>query len=127
MKVKHYFIIVFSALFFICLSGCQTNVEETYTVWTDVGTYSEFYSLTNTTLNDGMYIRLEIPSSSWNQMSASLTDEGKHEWTKDKLKDWFIGRGFGETESNQEISWLSTIDHGLIASRTGSTVYMLLK
>ena len=117
------------AIFFAALSlnSCKSNAEETYTVWTDVATYSEFESAFNTTLDNGYYLRLEFTSSQWSQISPSLTNVGKHRWTKDQIKDWLIGRGFGDTESTRESAWMTTIDHGLIASRTNSTVYLILK
>ena len=109
------------------LAGCADSDEEnTYTVWTDITTYSEFQSAFNTTLNDGYYVRLEFTSSQWSQISSSLT-EGRHDWTRDKIKEYFIGRNFGSTEAEREVSWLMTINHGFIASRTGSLVYMIAK
>ena len=110
-------------------SSCLNNVnrEDTYTVWTDFSSYSEFESTFGTTLNDGMYVRLEFTSSQWSQMSSSLTSEGRHSWTKSQIKDWLLGRGFGDSESTKESAWLTTIDHGFIASRTSNTVYYILK
>ena len=74
-----------------------------------------------------MYIRLEITASQWNQISSSLTSEGRHSWTKSQIKDWLLGRGFGDSESTKESAWFATIDHGFIASRTGNIVYYILK
>ena len=132
MKNRKLSFIMVLALLFTSLSliGCQNNTdddEDTYTVWTDVGTYSEFQSTFNTTLDDGMYVRLEFSASQWSQISGSLTSEGKHSWTKSQIKDWLVGRGFGDSESTKESAWMTTIDHGVIASRTGSTVYYILK
>ena len=121
--------LVFSILVLMFFNGCQNDVDDTdsYTVWTDVGTYSEFTSAFNTTLNDGMYVRLEFTNSQWNQINPSLTNEGKHNWSQDKIKDWLTGRGFGDYEANKESSWFATIDHGFIASRTENTVYFIMK
>jgi len=118
-------ILLFTILIAIIIAfvGCKTNVDETYTVWTDFSSYTDF----KTTLSDGYYIRLEFTNDQWNQFSSSLTSEGRHYWTKDQIKDWLIGRGFGNSESTQEVAWLTTIDHGFIATRTGNTVYYLLK
>ena len=126
-KKIYFFGIVTFLLVSLSFFSCKSNSEETYTVWTDVGTYSEFQSAFNTTLDDGMYLRLEFTSSQWSQLSQSLTNEGKYSWTKDQIKDWLIGRGFGDSESTRESAWMTTIDHGLIASRTNSTVYLILK
>ena len=48
-----------------------------------------------------MYIRLEITASQWNQISSSLTNEGRHSWTKSQIKDWLLGQGFGDSESQK--------------------------
>jgi hypothetical protein len=108
--------------------GCKqpTDSEPTYAVWTDSGTYAEFQSaFGGATLGDGYYSRLDITNAQFSQMS--LPNEYKHDWTESQIYDWFIGRGFGSTEANREKSWLITMNHGLIASRSGNIVYMLIK
>ncbi|SFI98331.1 hypothetical protein SAMN04487775_1102 [Treponema bryantii] len=129
MKIKNFGLLAVVAFCFTILScsNPSTPSEETYTVWTDVSTYSAFQSDFNTTLNDGMYVRLELTTSQWDQISSSLTSEGRHSWTKSQIKDWLLGRGFGDSESTKESAWFATIDHGFLASRTGNTVYYILK
>ncbi|MBQ9280597.1 MAG: hypothetical protein IJ207_00145 [Treponema sp.] len=131
MKRRKNLLLVVYVIFALSLNftSCRSEVdsEETYIVWTDVSTYSEFTSSFNTTLNDGYYIRLEFTSNQWSQILPTLTSEGRHNWEKSKIKEWFIGRGFGESEATKEVSWFMTISHGFIASRTGSTVYYILK
>ncbi|GHU42590.1 hypothetical protein FACS1894190_12090 [Spirochaetia bacterium] len=114
--------------FGLIVIGCDNDPEPdpTYTVWTDTTFYSE-YSNKLGTLNNGYYIHVEVNNSQWNELVTSLTNEGKHSWTEKEIYNWFIGRGFGNTEADQEKAWLLTIDHGFIASRSGSIVYMLLK
>jgi len=121
-------ILLLSLVFGTILTGCKEPEpdEPRYTVWTDTITYSE-YSSTFGTLNDGYYIRYELTSSGWNTIASSLTDEGKHNWTEGDIKNWFIGRGFGDTEANNAKAWLITTSHGFIASRSGTIVYMILK
>ena len=94
-------LIIISVISFF--SSCQNNVdsEDSYTIWTDLSSYSEFESTFGTTLNDGMYVRLEFTSSQWSQLSSSLTSEGRHSWTKSQIKDWLLGRGFGDSESTR--------------------------
>lgn len=118
------------SLILLCTTfmGCPQNLDiDTYTVWTDTGTYTEFTTAFGSTLDDGMYIRLEFTNEMWNQIKTTLTNDGKHQWSKDKIKDWLLGRGFGEYEATKESSWLTTTDHGFIATRTGNTVYYILK
>ena len=82
MKRIFFGLLIISVISFF--NSCQNNVdsEDSYTVWTDLSTYSEFQSTFGTTLDDGMYVRLEFTSSQWSQMSGSLTNEGRHSWTK---------------------------------------------
>lgn len=84
-----------------------------------MGTYQQFENAFGITLDDNQYVRLEFTDEMWNQIKPSLTNDGKH--------DWLIGRGFGDSEANKESSWLATIEHGFLASRTGNTVYLILK
>ena len=132
MKRKGFLLLVVVAFCFAAIScsnpsSSSTPSEATYTVWTDLSTYSDFQTVFNTTLDDGLYLRLEFTSAQWNQISGSLTSEGRHSWTKSQIKDWLLGRGFGDSESTKESAWFATIDHGFIASRTGNTVYLILK
>jgi hypothetical protein len=118
------FLVMFLALTF---TGCpEPDSDPTYTVWTDITSYSEYYSVFGS-LSDGYFTRYEFSSSEWNSISPSLTSEGRHNWTESQIKNWFIGRGFGNTEATQQVAWLLTINHGFIASRDGNVVDMLLK
>ena len=111
----------------IILTGCKHEPSDpTYTVWTDTMSYSEFQSAFET-MDDGTYFRYEYTSSEWDSIKNSLTNEGKYNWTESEINKWFIGRGFGNSEANQETAWLMTIKHGFIASRSGPLVYMILK
>jgi hypothetical protein len=116
--------------FGIMLTGCSPSTSgsasHTYTVWTYSVSYSQFYSQFGA-LNDGWYRRIEIFNSEFSQMSPSLPKEYKHVWTESQLYDWFIGRDFTSTDANKAKVWLVTMNHALIASRSGSTVYMLIK
>ena len=78
-------------------------------------------------MTDGYYVRYEFTSSEWNVISPSLTNEGKHNRTESQIRNRFIGRGFGNFEAAQETAWLMTINHGFIADRSGSIVYMDFK
>ena len=125
LKIKP--VIIMALLFAFAFTGCEIEpAETTYTVWTDVVTYSEYQSLFGT-LSNGYYIRYQFTSAEWNAISPSLTSEDRFKWTESQIKKWFIGRGFGNYEANQETAWFITINHGFIAERTGSLVNMILK
>jgi hypothetical protein len=119
-------IIIITLIIIIGCSDPEPEQDPTYTVWTDLITYTEYYNAFGS-LSDGHYIRYEFTSSEWNSISPSLTSEGRNNWTESQIKNWFIGRGFINSEANQETAWLMTINHGFIASRSGSLVYMILK
>jgi hypothetical protein len=112
-------------LFSITIISCkEPDSDPTYTIWTDTTTYSDFQDVFGE-LDDGWYLRFEIKN--WDEVSPTLPNEEKKKWTEDQINKWFIGRGFGNYEANKETAWLITIDHGFLASRSGSIVYMLIK
>ncbi len=81
------------------LVGCSHDSgdsEPRYTVWTDVGTYSDFQSSFQKTLNDGMFLYAEFTNQQFAQIAPTLSgaSDHKHSWTKAQLRDWFVGRGF---------------------------------
>ena len=128
-RINLWFVIpVIVILFSITIISCsEPDSDPTYTLWTDTISYSEFTNAFSATLSDGYYVRFEFTNSDWAEISPSLTNEGKKKWTETQIKNWFIGRGFGNYEANKETAWLITIDHGFLATRSGSLVYMLLK
>lgn len=60
------------------------------------------------------------------QSAGNAPAEFKHNWTEDELKKYFVGRGFDSTAS-KTVAWLVTVNHGFVASRSGSIVYYILK
>lgn len=114
------------------LLGCSHDSGDTeprYTVWTDSGTYSEFEKSFEVSLDDGQFLYLEFTNEQFSQLSPSLhgQDDYKHSWTKAQLKDWFIGRGFDDENANEWSAWLISINHGMIASRRGNLVNLIIK
>ena len=77
----------------------QSCSDEKYTVWTGSETYSEFYNLTQVTINDGYYIRWEITESQWNEFSKKLSKKERNRWDEETIKKWlktFIRRFFSQ-------------------------------
>lgn len=138
---KFNFVAVLLIAFCLFFASCQVDSddgEDTYTVWVDSGSYSELEAEVNQSLSgtgksfsleSGEYVRGELAEDAWNTMYSSVcsADYYKHEWTKDEIKDWFIGHYFGEEEANQETAWLTTVNHGILVSRTGNVAYMIVK
>ncbi len=124
MKKTVFQLVILTLIMVFAMQSCS---EEKYTVWTDSGTYSEFQSAFNTTLDDGYYVRVELDSEQWAEISKGLTSEGRHKWDEETIKKWFISNGFGDTEATKESAWLALIDHGFLATRTGNIVYFILK
>jgi hypothetical protein len=126
-------ILVITLVFGTMLISCPTEPDEptypskptTYTVWTDSVSYSEFQNTVGA-LNDGYYRKFELTNSEFNSMS-SLPNEYKHNWTEEQIYNWFIGRDFISSEANQLKAWVITTNHCFIASRSGGTVYILIK
>ena len=129
MKKKFCLVLIALSLAFI-FSSCSTDdddSETTYTVWTDFGTYAEFQSSFNQTLEDNHYSSWELTNQQFKQLSSYLTDEYKHNWTKSQIKDWLIGRGFDNSVSTENVAWITTSDHCMLATRSGNLVYFILK
>ena len=126
IKKFRFAILALLLIFGTILIGCSNDVEPTFTVWTETTSYAEFQSVFGP-LNDGFYIRIELTVAEFNLIRPDLSNEFRRNWTEDQIFNWFIGRGFGHTEARQETSWLLTINHGFIASRSGQIVHMLIK
>jgi len=125
--MKHYkycAFVVIIAIFVIILAGCDLDSNKTYTVWSYTSSYSE-YSKNFGSLNDGYYRRIEIFSGEINY--SAIPNEYKYNWTENEIYNWFLGRGFISSESNEMKAWVITHEHCIVASRSGSIVYMLIK
>jgi hypothetical protein len=122
--MKKFFILLTAVLMTVCFQSCS---DDKYTVWTETGSYSAWIDSSQPAITDGYYKRLEITNDEWEQISKSLTNEGKHRWSEDEINKWFLGCGFGSSEATKETSWLVTINHGFVVMRDGYLVYMILK
>jgi len=123
-------IAVITFIFAVMLTGCDFYEFfgiETYTVWTGSQSYSVFSNQFGT-LRDGDISMEVLTDSEFNQISKSLSDNNKHSWTEDDLKEWFsYSRGFNSNKAEEGVKWLKAIKHGWLCSRYGSVVYILVK
>lgn len=128
MKTKN---LLFFGIFFVAaiLLGCQNNSELSYTVWTDVSSYSDYEKMFNDTLYDGYYKYLEFSNEQFSQMESILAAQNdyRHNWTEEELQKYFVGRGFDSKTASETVAWLVTVNHGFVASRSGDIVYYILK
>ena len=127
MKNKYLFFGIQAILLLsgLTLTGCQTEPsEKTYTVWSFTTSYSDYLN-TFGTLNDGYYRKTEVFSGELNY--SAIPTEYKRNWTENELYNWFLGRGFISSESNEMKAWVITHEHCIVASRSGGIVYMLIK
>jgi hypothetical protein len=135
MRRKWWIGLILALVFGTLLIGCPTEPgggPSRYTVWTDILTYAEYKSEfvtqdNNFDLNDNEYLRATITSSGWSQISPTLPNQGKHNWTESELKSYFTGRGLSSAQATTETAWLITTSHALFAIRSGNNVYILLK
>ena len=127
------FIFIGLATVMLAFLGCSHDAgdsEPRYTVWTDAVTYTEFQQSFGRELSEGMFIYGQFSNEEFAQISQSLTTSGddyKHSWTKSQIKDWFVGRGFDDVNANEWSAWLVSVDHGMIASRRGDIVDLIVK
>lgn len=131
MKRRKILALIGLASLMLVFLGCShdADTEPQYIVWTDVGTYTEFQASFKMNLNDGTFIYAEFTNEQFSQISSSLVglDDYKRSWTKSQLKDWFVGRGFDDANANEWSAWLISINHGMIASRRGNLVDLIIK
>jgi hypothetical protein len=108
--------------------GCDTETPEpTYKVWTDSISYSDYFTLFGFELNDGYWASSEFTNEEFSSYLQSVPNAESNNWTENQIYNWFIGRGFDNTEANQAKAWLMTVNHGGIAYRRGSIVYGITK
>lgn len=131
MKPINFLSFVGLASLMLAFFGCShdADTEPRYTVWTAAGTYTDFQNSFKVSLDDGQFLYLEFTNEQFSQMSSSLVgqDDYKHSWTKSQLKDWFVGRGFDDANANEWSAWLISVNHGMIASRRGNLVDLIIK
>ena len=123
-KLFHLLTIVILLITAISFQSCS---DEKYTVWTETDYYSDWIKAGGEAISEGNYVKVEIASANWPEMSKSLTNEGKHRWDEATIKKWLIGNGFGEYEATKEAAWLSLVNHGIIVHHENNMIHMILK
>ncbi len=123
-KLSSLIVLVILAITAITFQSCSS---ETYTIWTETDSYSEFISSFERTLDDGYYLKLELSSSQWEDFSKSLTNVDRHKWGESSIKNWLSNHGFDDSKAQKEASWFTTINHGFLVVRQGSQVHFIVK
>lgn len=117
------------------LASCDTPMDKQeirYTVWRGHLPYKEFEKVFRGTLIQGIledkhFMWYEFDAAQWGRLSKNLSDTGKYMWTKDQIKKWLLDEGLSEEQAAKVLTWLTTVEHGYIASRYGDTVELLFK
>ena len=118
---------LFSIFFLLVISSCQIDTDPTYAVWTSTATYSEFEEVFGT-LEHGYFLKFEKSDKDWDEDFAPVLElASSQKLTETEIKNWFISRGFGPIESSRETTWIISVNHGFIANRNGTSVYMIIK
>lgn len=102
-------------------------IEATDTFWTVKFSYSKFIDAFREELYDNHHSMWELETDQFELLTYSIEDEFKHEWTEANLQDWLICRGFDETVSKQKAVGLNSMPHGMLATRSGNDVYLIIK
>ena len=132
MKSKKFWkgIFVLILVFGIMLIGCETEHDDPiYTVWTNTFNFSTSDSWFGD-LQDGYYKRFELSNSDFEQeKSINFVNKNglQNKWTEDQIYSYLIGLNFSSDIAKQQSSWLVSINHGCIGSRTGESLYVILK
>jgi len=124
--------VLIMAVFAVMFTSCLEEQPATYDVWTEVISYYSFqdkyYGVLATgypTLSTGYYNTWTI--NNWSTWVYNLPNSGKKTWTEDDIRNYLLQRNFSYTKASEETAWLITVNHGLIATRTGDYVYLLHK
>ncbi|MCQ2604633.1 MAG: hypothetical protein MJ215_06325 [Spirochaetia bacterium] len=132
--MRRKFLLIASSLLLVLLviglSGCTLTVDSghhSYTVWTDACSYWDFQMESGRHLFDGECASVRFSESEFNAFRHFLTQDGRHRWSEVQIYDWLAWRGLGMYEARNAADWLTDINHGFIAVRDGSVVYMILK
>jgi hypothetical protein len=109
--------------------GGGSGNDVKYTVWTRTLSYSEYSSgvFKNFTMDSGEYYRAGLDSSNWDILSDFRNSSSKQSMTETQIKNWLKGNGFSDNIATEQTTWLKSATHGFIASRSGSTVYVIIK
>lgn len=110
----------------------QPEQETKYTVWINRSTYKDFKNAFKRPLDDGKYLYVEYPAENWQKVLNEITDKRsgwqQRSWTEQQIKDWFLDHGFDQQTTTERATWLiKEVEHGLIISRTDTTMYYLIK
>ena len=76
---------------------------------------------------DNGYDIQEFDAAQWNNISKSLTDNGKFMWTEDRITTWLLDNGFSKEQTPEIVQRITTIEHGILIFRTGDAVDYLIK
>ena len=133
-------LLIAGMIMLLSLSACNTPAsnntqkpeqEKKYTVWTNRSPYKEFKDGFKEVLEDGEYLYAKYTPENWQKVLENITNNsnwGRRSWTEQEIRDWFLDHGFDKKTATERATWLiKTVEHGLIASRTGITVYYLIK
>jgi uncharacterized repeat protein (TIGR02543 family) len=99
--------------------------EKTYKVYTRIWTYSNWSSTFMQTLDDSHVAVYELTLYGYNSINAGLPNS----WTKPQLRDYVTGPVFGCPSHlvSQVMIYLTGSGHYMIASRSGYSVYTIIK
>lgn len=132
------FLLIVGMIMLLSLSACNTPAgnntqkpeEKKYTIWRDETTYAQYQKVfvgEGYALKDGYTHWFEFDVATWKALSNRLGDNGKYIWTESQVKDWIKNNGLKDETVAKISEWLAKVEHGLIASRTGNNVNLLIK
>ena len=112
------------------LAACNNPVNpepKKYTVWITRLTYNQFKDAFKMEFKDNGYDIQEFDAAQWNNISKSLTDNGKFMWTEDRITTWLLDNGFSKEQTPEIVQRITTIEHGILIFRTGDAVDYVIK
>ena len=129
--IKGIFLIslIFGTIFIGCEMEPELTPEPTYTIYVNTFTFSSTDSLFGG-LQDGYYITYDLSKADFDWEKANnFQNRLANVWTEDQIYSFLIGwgGGFGNSQARELTTWLTTVNYGLIATRQGSLLHVLIK
>jgi len=122
-------ILVLVLVFGIMLIGCETEPDDpTYTVWTETFNFSLSTDSWFADLQDGYHKYTELSKTDFDWEKANnFQNSHQNVWTEDQICSYLVGLGFSNAIAKEKAAWLASVNHGMLGSRTGSLLYIILK
>jgi len=124
-------VLVLVLFFSLAFTGCE-EPEEIYTVWTASITYSQFQTIfgSQANINDnGIAAAGYVITDGRNGRAAQLLSAGgqKKDMTEIEISNHITTWGVTKNQADEFTGYFTSYDHGYVATRSGTSVKVIMK